>query len=329
MRLSSIYMTLAVAILLAGGGLAGLKAQAQARGADAPDGVPIGRQIAQDTAVIDAAWGDAEPAPVPVADQPLAPPPRPDRPVEQARGLVQPSRQVMLRSPLNELLETITARESEQVQAGQVLARLDSREQVLAVEAARLEAASEAQVRQAQLAVEEAVFSLELVTDLDGRDVVGPWEVRRARLEKRQAEAGYDLAMERAEQAQLQYERQRARLARYEITAPFDGTVHRIEADKGTLLSSDQPILSVVALDPLHAVVYVPIEQYGQLEKGRLYELEAASPINQRLIGELTTVDRVLDPASRSFRCVFEIENPESLLPAGFTVVLVGRVDEG
>lgn len=271
------------------------------------------------------------PADSPAGLDPLDSPAAPslgDRPLGQARGLVRPSRQVTLRSPLNEPLAQVLVEESQRVEAGEVLAQLDSGEQALAVEAARLEAESEAQVRKARLTVEEAEFSLEHLTELASRDVAGSWEIRRAELELRQAEADHDLAEERAARAELDHQRQQARLARYTLTAPFDGTVHRIEADEGTLLSSEQPILSVVALDPLQAVVYVPIEEFGELRTGDRYAFEAAAPVDRRLTGELITIDPVLDPASQSFRCVFEIANPDLELPAGFTVRLVGAADD-
>ncbi|MEX1019523.1 MAG: PfkB family carbohydrate kinase, partial [Litorilinea sp.] len=110
------------------------------------------------------------------------------------------------------------------------------------------------------------------------------------------------------------------------IEAPFDATVHRIEAAPGSLLSPEQPILSLVALDPLHAVVWVPIDRFGELEDGRQYRLAAAAPVNRTLAGTLITIDPVLDSASREFRCVFEIDNPDASLPAGFTVRLLGPV---
>lgn len=242
------------------------------------------------------------------------------------RGLVRPSQQVTLRSPLNEQLDRLHVAEGDRVEQGQALVELDSRQQAMAVEAARFEAESEAQLRKARLAVEEAIFSLEQLEDLAAKDVAGEWEIRRARLQKRQAEADHELARERAEQARLQYELQQAKLERYTIRAPFAGIVHRIQAEAGTLLSGDQEILSLIALHPLHAVVYVPVRDYGELVLGQPYRFDAAAPVNEELTGELITIDPLLDPASQSFRCVFRIENPGAVLPAGFTVELLGPV---
>ncbi|MFW6058953.1 MAG: efflux RND transporter periplasmic adaptor subunit [Phycisphaeraceae bacterium] len=243
------------------------------------------------------------------------------------QGLVRPSQQVTLRSPLNELLDELHVAEGDAVEQGEPLVELDRRQQAMAVEAARFEAESEARLRKARLMVEEAVFSLEQVENLAEKDVAGEWEVRRARLQKRQAEADYELAEERIEQARLQYELQRTRLERYTIKAPFAGVVHRIQAEPGALLSGDQEILHLIALDPLHAVVHMPVGVYGELREGGRYRLRAGSPVNETLVGELITVSPVLDPASESFRCVFEIPNPDARLPVGFTVELIGAAE--
>ena len=244
------------------------------------------------------------------------------------RGLVRPSQQVVLRSPLAEQLERLHVAEGDHVEAGELLAELDSREQALAVEAARFEAESQGRLRKARLMVEETIFSLERFEDLLEKEAASDLEVRRARLQKRQAEADYELAQERTEQARLQYQLQQARLRRYTIEAPFAGVVHRIHAEPGALLSGEQEIMQVIALDPLHAVVYVPVRAYGELKIGQRYRFQAGAPVNETLTGELITIDPLLDPASQSFRCVFKIANPEATLPAGFTVELIGAAGD-
>ena len=92
--------------------------------------------------------------------------------------------------------------------------------------------------------------------------------------------------------------------------------------ESGALLTSQDPILVLVDHDTLEARVDLPAELYGELELGRTYTLIAEAPVNTELPGTLLGIEPVIDTASRTFRCVFEISNPEAKLPAGFTVFL-------
>lgn len=321
MRLTMMWLTVPALVVLLLASASELASRPVSASASDPSAAGEGQRGAETAALEAGTELDAgPPSPTPVPERVLS-----AELLQQAGGQVRPSREVTLRSPLNEQLKSVEVAESQRVRSGEVLARLESEEQVLAVEAARLEAESEARVRRARVALDEAEVTLEIVESIEA---VGPHEVRRTQLQRDQAEADYVLAQEQAEQANLEYERQKARLDRYTIEAPFDGTVHRIEADPGALLSGDQPILSLVALDPLHAEVYMPFESFGEVRVGQEYELRASAPVHQTLTGRLITIDPVLDFPSRQFRCIFKIENPDAVLPAGFRVSVVG-VAEG
>ena len=112
------------------------------------------------------------------------------------------------------------------------------------------------------------------------------------------------------------------RRARYDIRAPFDGTVISILSEAGAMLSETDRILGLAQLDPLEARLNLPVELFGQLTIGQRYTLLADEPINGELVGTLKTVSPIIDTASQTFLCVFTIENPEGRLPAGFTVYL-------
>ena len=79
----------------------------------------------------------------------------------------------------------------------------------------------------------------------------------------------------------------------------------------------------MVSLHPLRARIQLPIELYGRLRVGETYRLEPDFVISREKIpARLISLDPVIDSASRTFRCLFEIDNPEETLPAGFVVFL-------
>ncbi len=237
-------------------------------------------------------------------------------------GIAYPSKQVVLNAPVDGKLAEILFEEGERVREGDLLAKMDDAEQRVVVESARLQAESEAEVRRAQYALEEARILLERATESYEKDAASEWEVRRAKLQRDQAEADLVLAQDRQKLAKANLELEQARLERMRVLAPFDGEVIEHSAEAGATLTQTDPILAVAALDPLEAHINLPVSVYPRLEIGKTYELEAGEPINAILPGKLKHIYRIIDSASETVRCVFTIDNPDSKLIAGFPVRL-------
>ena len=237
------------------------------------------------------------------------------------RGHVTPSRQVELMAPLAEILEHIDVERGQRVNRGQTLARLDDKLQSVVVEAARLKAKSQAEIRRTSLDVEEAMENLQRITNASMRDAATATELTRARIAVGRAEAAHEQALETHAVAQASLKLEERRLIRHRIMAPFDGTVVHIEAEIGAMLTDEDPILTLADLDTLEAHVNVPAEHYGELTVGSVYAITAGAPINADLEATLKTVDPIIDTASQTFACVFTIDNRDRM-PAGFTVYL-------
>jgi len=241
---------------------------------------------------------------------------------ERLRGLVRPSKQVKLNAPLDGRVETISVVEGQHVEAGAELARMDDAIQKAVVAAARMRAADDAQIRRQKLLLEEADIQLERMVELEKTGAAQEWELRRQRLQRDANAAALDAAKNEKQLAEQNVRLEEAKLERYSILAPFDGMVVRIDTEAGASLTNRDTILTFFQMDPLEAVLFLPVELYGKLKPGRDYTFIAEEPVNTELTGKLKTIEPVVDAASRTFRCIFTIENPEKKLPAGFTVRL-------
>jgi len=239
------------------------------------------------------------------------------------RGLALPVKQVTLNAPMDGILAELLVDEGHDVEADALLAKIDDRIQQAEVEARRLQAQSETEIRAAELALEEAQIMYENVRQIQVEGAASDWEVRRARLQRDQAEAQVDAAEEQHALAQVVLQREKERLALHHIKAPFAGRVIRKQAEVGVSLTTESPILSLAALDTLEAQIFLPVDLYGKLVEGREYQLDAGEPVNRTLTGTLKTISPIVDPASQTFRCVFTIDNQDKSLPAGFAVRLV------
>ncbi len=245
----------------------------------------------------------------------------PDTPdLSRVEGIAYPSKQVVLNAPIDGKLTSILFEEGDTVRQGDLLAQMDDTEQRVIVQSARLQTESQAEVNRAKFALDEAVILLERATVTFQKDAASEWEVRRAQLQRDQADADLQIAKDRKILAAANLQLEEARLDRLRVLAPFDGEVIERNAEPGATLTRSDPVLAVASLDPLEAHINLPVSVFDQLQVGNVYQLDAGDPINATLPGKLKHVYRIIDTASETVRCVFTIDNPNATLIAGFPV---------
>jgi RND family efflux transporter MFP subunit len=284
-----------------------------------PDFTPPSAQRG-DTDENDPAHRDANPRPTELSTETPA-----AAPSAEMRGIVAPSQQVMITAPLDGRVQQVIAEEGQVVEADALLAEMDASIQRIVVEAAELQAEAAGEMKRAELLAAEARIMHERMVRAAENDAASEWEVRRTQLQRKQAEAQLQALRERRAMDQATLRLEQERLDRHHLRAPFAGRIVRVRVEDGATVAAGDPIVSLIHLDPLEAQISLPARMYGQLEVGRTYQLLAGEPVNRQLDARLTTVDPIIDSASRTFRCVFEIDNPDDRMPAGFTVRLLSE----
>ncbi|MHC4109098.1 MAG: efflux RND transporter periplasmic adaptor subunit, partial [Planctomycetota bacterium] len=181
---------------------------------------------------------------------------------EGFRGFVMPSRQVELAAPIEEILWSVAVEESDRVEAGQVLAKMDDRLQQVVVEAARVRAESTADLERAKLDIEDANLTLERITAAFERSAANELEVRRAQIALGRANAAHAAAIDNKALAEVNLRLEEERLERYLIRAPFDGTVIDVIAELGAMLTDTDDVLMLADIDTLEAQLNLPIELF-------------------------------------------------------------------
>lgn len=246
---------------------------------------------------------------------------RPDD--ERLRGLVMPAKQVSLNAPMDGILSEITVEEGDHVKAGQPVARMDDAIQKVVVLGARLRSEDDSEIRRQTLLLAENNIQLDRMKDLAKSGSAQEWEVRRSQLQVDATQAALDAATMQKRLAEENVKLEQTRLSRYALTAPFDALVIRKHVEAGASVTNRDTVLTMVDLSSLEAQMFLPVEIFGKLERGRAYKLLAEAPVGKTLTGKLKTVEPVIDSASQTFRCVFTIDNADEQLPAGFTVRLI------
>ncbi|MCC7146716.1 MAG: efflux RND transporter periplasmic adaptor subunit [Phycisphaeraceae bacterium] len=242
---------------------------------------------------------------------------------DRLEGLALPVKQVTLNGPMSGILAELLVEEGDRVEEGSVLARMDDRLQQATVMGAQLQAESETEIRKSELARDDAQITLERSEEARAADAASDWEVRRARLQRDHAQATLEQAQEQKELAKVKLKLEEERLSLFYVKAPFSGRIVRLFSEAGVTLTTDDKMLAMAKIDELEAQIFLPVDFYGKLTIGQDYSLKAMEPVNQTLSGKLKTVDPIIDPASRTFRCVFTINNKDESLPAGFAVRLL------
>jgi RND family efflux transporter MFP subunit len=100
------------------------------------------------------------------------------------------------------------------------------------------------------------------------------------------------------------------------IRSPLTGVVVNTFLDKGEFVG-EEPIMQIVALDPLYVEVVLPASRFGSIKKGDVATVTLDAPLNSMHKAKVIIIDPVLDAASGTFGVRLELPNPDYALPAG------------
>ena len=237
-------------------------------------------------------------------------------------GIAQPARSASISSPLEERLAEITVAEGQRVARGDLLAQLDDRVARASLAVAESRASATAALRDAESRLRVATSNLERMKRAHAENAAGDNELDEATARFDQAKAAVDAASERIDQSARDRDLQHARLEAHALRAPFDGVIVRVLVEEGETPKSSDPIVELVNLDALRVEMHLPAAYYPAIRVGDTYTLHASAPVAQPLDGTVTSIEPVIDAATRTFRCVLSVDNAEARHPAGFTVTI-------
>ncbi|MEM8814403.1 MAG: efflux RND transporter periplasmic adaptor subunit [Pseudomonadota bacterium] len=187
------------------------------------------------------------------------------------------------------LIEELAVTESEDVERGAVIARLDPRDFRSQVDSARSQFnnAEEEYQRAVRLAAEDAIARSVLEQREAQRDV---------------AKAQLDSAEKALEDAVLR--------------APFAGVVAQVPVRERETVAAGQLIASLIGIGALEVTVNLPanlVARSQEVEDRSAFVILDAAP-DSPITAEFKEADLLADTASQTYRVTFEFEPPENLL---------------
>lgn len=230
--------------------------------------------------------------------------------------VILPHRTADIGTPSAGIVEAVQVERGDGVVKGQALVRMRADVERASTQIASTRAQSQAEHRGAQAAEELARQKLERTRLLQSQNFLSTQAVD-------QAEAEYRLARERVAQARDQRAVSRreadgaaAQLSQRVLRAPFDGVVVERHANPGERFE-DRPLLRVADLTRLRVEVVAPTAYFGRVEPGQTISVQPELAGAAARMARVVQVDRVLDPASNTFRMRLAIDNAVDPLPAG------------
>jgi len=208
-------------------------------------------------------------------------------------GTVSAVNGVVVSADLPGVVESISFESGHEVAQGDVLVRLDTRQE-------------RAQLAAAESARDLARLNLERAKGLSSEGILAQSEYDRASAEFAQAEARVGEI--------------RATIQRKEIRAPFAGQLGLRQVNLGQYLAGGDPIVTVQAVDPVYVTFSLPQQELPRLKVGGAVTVKAEGLAGPDPVGRITALDAVVNEATRNVQVQATFSNAAGRLRPGMFV---------
>jgi membrane fusion protein (multidrug efflux system) len=202
-------------------------------------------------------------------------------------------RGVTVSADLPGMVETISFESGRSVREGDVLVRLDTKQE------------------EAQLAAVEAQQELARLNYERMQGLVQDGAISRAE---------YDVAVAERKQTEARVGEIRATIERKTIRAPFTGILGIRQINLGQYLSAGDPIVPLQALHPIYVNFGVPQQDAVRMRQGRGVRITTGDVTKVEFAGRITAIDSIVDAATRNVQVQATVPNPDGRLRPGMFV---------
>ena len=149
--------------------------------------------------------------------------------------------------------------------------------------------------------------------------------VEAARAGVQAAKSGVESARSGVQSAEAAVAAAMDELEKLEITAPFAGLLESDTAELGSLMQPGSLCATIIQLDPIRVVGFVPETMVDRVEVGAQAGARLSS--GQEVIGNVTFLSRSADPTTRTFRVDIEVANTDLAIRDGQTAEIGIQAD--
>lgn len=251
---------------------------------------------------------------------------------ERLSGIVKGKNQVEIYPEITGLVTKVYVENSEAVAKGDPLIQLRDKEfqERLKQAEAGLQIAR-AQAKQAEARHNETQSDLKRAQQLIDKKLASPIEFENIKTQAISAEADYELANARVEQAEATVAEYTEALTQTIIRAPVDGTVGNRNAEVGMLVNNNTRIITIGQLDSVRVSIVLTDRMLNYIESGQTTEILADNLPFGKVEAKLTRISPFLNPVTHSTDAEIDLANPDRALKPGMFVtvdVLYGESEQ-
>lgn len=192
------------------------------------------------------------------------------------------------------LVVSISVEEGDYVKEGQLLAKLD--DDILNIELSQTKS---------QLDKLNADFNRS--KELIEKKLVSQEQHDAVRYERDRLQAAHDLKVFQLEQTR--------------IASPISGVVSKRLIKNGNLVSTNQEVFQVTAMNRLRAIMHIPEHELGKMKVGQQVMVKADALPGKDFTGKVSLISPVIDPATGTVKVTIEVAPHKELKPGMFTRV--------
>lgn len=240
--------------------------------------------------------------------------------VAQAEGfdcLMEPAEVIELGSPTTGVLDKVLVNRGDRVEAGQIVAQLNSEVERSTVDLLRVRARTETVIDAQRRALEMVDKRYERSRQLLERGAISAEAFDQVEAERIAAEANVFSAELNQDLAAKELLRAEVALDMRSVRSPVNGFVAERTLTAGEYVGNNDHVMVIVQLDPLRVEAFLPVSLYGEIKPGDVATVAPEAPLNGAYTAHVTAIDRVFDAASATFVALLELPNPDGALPAG------------
>jgi membrane fusion protein (multidrug efflux system) len=219
-----------------------------------------------------------------------------------AIGTVEAVQGVTVSADLPGIVEEIAFDSGRAVRSGELLVRLDTRQE-------------QAQLKAAEARSELARLNLDRIRGLRQKGVT--------------SQAEYDAAAAEYDQAQARVGEIRAAIERKTIRAPFSGILGIRQVHLGQYLRSGDPVVPLQSLDPIHVNFNVPQQELSLVRVGGEVRVTTEGMPGREVSGRVTAIDSIVDQATRNVQVQARLRSPSGRLRPGMFVEVGVLLEKG
>ncbi len=187
-------------------------------------------------------------------------------------------------------IREVLVEEGDEVEKGQVLARLDG-------DRLRLELnESSARLRKMQR-------DFERNKDLREKGLLSEGDYEKLQFDLESLQASYNLAS-----LELDYT---------QIRAPISGVISERYIKLGNTIQVGDPLYRVTSLDPLVAYLHVPEREYQQISTDQPVAIDIDALADKQILAAVTRVSPIVDPETGTFKITIEIRDESRRIKPG------------